>query len=142
MEKEKHEEVRQLLIGALQDAWDDHVSDTGCYPDFLEIDGDQATAIFSIGNFANDVAGRLTDANSNLLIKAKKIEWSDNGGGEWEETAYGFYIETDKDDGEYILTWGEDDSDRFTTLDAAKEDAQRRIDSYIRRHAVISAFDD
>jgi len=37
---------REKLAKALQAAWDDYVVDTGCYPDFLEVDNNIASADF------------------------------------------------------------------------------------------------
>lgn len=53
--------IRKILVDALQGAWDDHCADTGCYPDFLELDGDRATAMFGIGNYVDHVAQLIGD---------------------------------------------------------------------------------
>ena len=58
-------DLRQILVDALQEAWDDHCADTGCYPDFLEIErGGKANANFKHGNFADYVAAKLNNEDT------------------------------------------------------------------------------
>ena len=59
--------LRDLLVVALNDAWGDHVGDTHCYPEVLNVTrGPMVEADFAKGNFTLMAAGwlqrRLRDA--------------------------------------------------------------------------------
>lgn len=49
----------EAVTEAMQNAWNDYVGDTGCYPDDFTIQGDQLSAQFGLSNFARFVAGWL-----------------------------------------------------------------------------------
>ena len=62
-------QLRDLLVKAMQDAWDDFVTDTGCYPDCIEKHPrGRIAANFDSSNFALFVAeafrARLADLRS------------------------------------------------------------------------------
>ena len=43
------------MAQAMQLAWNDHVLDTGCYPDCLTLHGSEIRGNFAIGSFADSV---------------------------------------------------------------------------------------
>ena len=79
--------LRDLVVEAMQDAWDDFVADTGCYPDCLTVTrGPTVTADFGRSNFALGVAQRLHAALAALtpppLGTEKESHWCRTCGGE------------------------------------------------------------
>ena len=56
------EQFIEALTEAMQNAWNDFVGDTGCYPDDFEIHGNELHAQFGRSNFVRFVAGWLPTA--------------------------------------------------------------------------------
>ena len=50
---------REALVSAMQTAWDDWCSDTGCHPDVVIRDGRKLAADFNCGGYATQVAALL-----------------------------------------------------------------------------------
>lgn len=76
-------------------------------------------------------------------IRAKPLQWAEAmycGGREWADKAHGFHIGYDDDEPEdqrYYAAWGEDDPERFATLEDAQDWCQSELDTWIAKNAII-----
>jgi hypothetical protein len=53
--------TRAMVVEALQDAWNDFTSDTGCFPECFKVIRGKLFADFDQGHFASMVTTRLLD---------------------------------------------------------------------------------
>lgn len=89
-------QLRDILAEAMQDAWNEFTSDTGCYPDCLKTDigpggRKRITADFEMGNFAEMVTGQLVRAIASRsdgmsVVGREVVAWLDaRSRAEWRE---------------------------------------------------------
>jgi len=76
---------------------------------------------------------------SSGVVRAKPLEWQEDGPGEWCDRHHGFHITQDDQEPEenrFTASWGEGDPEWFPTLEEAQAWCQEAIDRYVREWAV------